>query len=116
MKIVLGYCVEKEHSHDYYITLLPVGLVSIASYLSHKGYDVILANFSRKSTNQILKEIENIKPQIAGFSLYTHNRSITFEIINKIKRAFPDIAIVLGGPHATFLSNEIIKRYPAVDT
>ncbi len=115
MKIVLGYCVQKEHSHDYYITLLPVGLVSIASYLSYKGYDVTLANFSKKSTNQILKEIENIKPQIVGFSLYTHNRNITLEIIHKIKRAFPQIVIVLGGPHATFLSNEIIKRYPSVD-
>ncbi|MDH7555200.1 MAG: B12-binding domain-containing radical SAM protein, partial [Spirochaetota bacterium] len=62
MKIVLGYCVEKEHSHDYYITLLPVGLVSIGTYLSQKGYDVTLANFSKKSPEQIVKEIKTIKP------------------------------------------------------
>lgn len=115
MKILLAYCVEKEHGHDYYITLLPVGLVSVASYLSDKGFDVTLANFSKKSTEQILKEIKTIKPQIIGFSLYTHNRCITFAVIQKIKRIFPHIVIVLGGPHATFLSQEIVTRYPAID-
>lgn len=115
MKILLGYCVEKEHRHDYYITLLPVGLVSIASYLSHKGYDVTLANFCKKSTEQIIKEIKTIKPNIIGFSLYTHNRCITFAIIQKIKKIFPHIVIILGGPHATFLSQQIVARYPSID-
>lgn len=115
MKIVLGYCVEKEHSHDYYITLLPVGLVSIGTYLSQKGYDVTLANFSKKSPEQIVKEIKTIKPHIIGFSLYTHNRVTTFSVIQKVKKVFPHSVIVLGGPHATFLSQEIIKRYPYID-
>ncbi|MCX8124990.1 MAG: cobalamin-dependent protein [Spirochaetes bacterium] len=115
MKIVLGYCVEKEHRNDYYLTLLPVGLVSIASYLSHKGFDVTLANFSKESLENIVKKIKEIKPQIIGFSLYTHNRHITFAIINKIKKILPKTVIVLGGPHATFLAKEIIAHYPAVD-
>ncbi|MEW6527257.1 MAG: radical SAM protein [Spirochaetota bacterium] len=115
MKIVLGYCVEKEHSHDYYITLLPVGLVSIGAYLSQKGYDVTLANFSKKSHEQIVNEIKTIKPHIIGFSLYTHNRFSTFSVMQKIKMMFPHSIVVLGGPHATFLSHEIIKRYPYID-
>ena len=115
MKILLGYCVEKEHYHDYYVTLLPLGLISIASYLSNGGYDVVLANFSKKSTEQIIKEITHIKPQLIGFSLFTHNRSITLHIVNKIKLLFPNSVIVLGGPHATFLDKEILQRYPSVD-
>lgn len=115
MKIILGYCVEKEHYNDYYITLLPVGLVSIASYLSHKGYDVTLANFAKKTPEQIVKEIKTIQPHIIGFSLYTHNRCSTFAVVQKIKNNFPHIKIVLGGPHATFLSHEIVTRYPYID-
>ena len=115
MKILLAYCAEKEHKNDYYITLLPVGLVSIASYLTHFNLDVTLANFSKKNTEQILKAIKDVKPTIIGFSLYTHNRTITLSLIRKIKKINPKIIIVIGGPHATFLSAEIISLFHEVD-
>ncbi len=115
MKILLAYLCHYADRHDYYMSLLPVGLTTLAAHLQKKGHEVILANFSRLGYRKSSREIAQIKPEVLGLSLYTHNRLDTLKLVRAVKIHLPRCRIILGGPHATHLADEILKRYPEVD-
>jgi radical SAM superfamily enzyme YgiQ (UPF0313 family) len=115
MKVLLAYLCHYQDRHDYFMSIIPVGLVSIAAYLESQGFEVTLANFSRLGHKKALRKITELKPDVLGLSLFSHNRIDTFKLITAVKKALPRIIITIGGPHATFLADEIIKRYREVD-
>ena len=51
---------------------------------------------------KIAAEILNQKPNILGISIYIWNRRQSFELIERLKKQDPSIAIVLGGPEVSF--------------
>ena len=51
---------------------------------------------------KIAAEILNQKPNILGVSIYIWNRRQSFELIERLKKQDPSIAIVLGGPEVSF--------------
>ncbi len=115
MKIILIYLCHYQDRQDYHISLMPVGLISIAAYLEKEGHEVILANYSQKGYRRALKEIHALKPDVAGVSLFTHNRVDTLKLVQGIRKSVPSCRIVVGGPHATFLTDELLKRYREID-
>ena len=115
MKVLLVYLCHYKDRNDYFMSLMPVGIVSIAAYLEKQGFDLTLANFSQLGHRKALHKITQIKPAVLGLSLFTHNRIDTLKLIKAVKKAFPRTLIVIGGPHATFLADEITKRYSEVD-
>ncbi|MCX7678882.1 MAG: cobalamin-dependent protein [Spirochaetes bacterium] len=115
MKILLAYLCHYQDRHDYYMSLLPVGLVSIAAYLQYKGHDVTLANFSKVGYRKAVKEICERKPDVLGISMFTHNRVDSIKLIQSVKKEIPKCTIVAGGPHVTFLTDEFLKRVPEID-
>jgi radical SAM superfamily enzyme YgiQ (UPF0313 family) len=115
MKVLLAYLCHYQDRHDYFMSIIPVGLVSIAAYLEKQGFDVNLANFSQMGHRKALHKITELTPDVLGLSLFTHNRIDTFKLIKAVKKARPRTTITIGGPHATFLADEIIRRYSEVD-
>jgi anaerobic magnesium-protoporphyrin IX monomethyl ester cyclase len=109
MKILLIYLCNYEDRHDHYIALMPVGLVSLAASLE-KDHEVILANFSQMGYRRALSKIGELKPELVGISLYTHNRTDSLRLATEIKKKLPGTVIVAGGPHATFLAEAIIEQ------
>ena len=71
MKVACIYLCNYKDKNDYYISLMPSGIISIASYLESKGFDVVLANLStygaKKGVDIILKE----DPDAIAISIYT---------------------------------------------
>ncbi len=115
MKILLAYLCNYQDRHDYYLSKMPVGIVSIAAYLQQQRYDVALANFSSLGHRKALAHIVHQKPDVLGLSLFTHNRSETLALIMAVKKVLPRTCVVVGGPHATFLAEQITKRYEQID-
>lgn len=115
MKILLAYLCHYEDRNDYYISLLPVGLVSLAAYLQSLGYEVTLANFSQRGYRKALKDIHALRPDVLGVSMFTHNRVDSIKLIQGVKKNLPKCKIITGGPHVTFLTDEYLKRYPEID-
>jgi anaerobic magnesium-protoporphyrin IX monomethyl ester cyclase len=115
MKILLAYLCNYKERKDYFTSLMPVGLLSIAAYLEQKGYEVILANFSRTGFRKTAERITKLKPDVVGISMYTHNRADSLKLAQGIKKSLRGVRIILGGPHATFLADEIIRRYSYID-
>ncbi len=115
LKILLAYLCSYQDRSDYYLSLMPVGLVYLASSLEQGGHEVILANFSTMGYRRAVKRIADIEPDVVGISLFTHNRIDSLKLARGIKRRMPKTVVLAGGPHATFLADELIGREVGID-
>ncbi len=116
---------------------IPIGLSYLASFLKGKGHqaEVYNADFSSpkyvgyKSLYEnyssylsclnnldgeiwqgIIKEVREHKPDIVGITLKTGSYKSACNIAFLIKRNFPEIITVAGGPHATILPHETAQE------
>ncbi|HBW21952.1 MAG: hypothetical protein A2X28_01860 [Elusimicrobia bacterium GWA2_56_46] len=58
--------------------------------------------------------VEEMKPQAAGFQIFSMNRVATFAAIEKLHSLYPEIRIVVGGVHASIMYEQILIRFPYV--
>lgn len=115
MKITCTYLCDYADRGDYYLSLMPYGITSIASFLEKSGHEVTLANLSSfgysKGAELTLKD----NPDAVAVSIFSFNRTESFKYIKELKKRNRRIVIIAGGQHPTFLSEQIISRYPEID-
>lgn len=84
----------------------PLGLGYLASSLRKKGFEVNLLDFAkqgltvRSAAEKIIKE----KPRFLGISILTYNYNKTKDLIRSVKKAAPEIMIIIGGAHVCALA------------
>jgi radical SAM superfamily enzyme YgiQ (UPF0313 family) len=111
------------HPFDLQPHLGLLSLIAVAEGAGHKGtlYDPKLAlNRGRLSFDSSLyKEIANdllrSNPDVVGLTTLGCNFICTLKVAAHLKAMRPELPILLGGPHATILDQEIIKRFPQFD-
>lgn len=88
----------------------PLGLGYIASVLRDCGYNVEICDMgSQKLTlKNILDKIDG-KYSVVGISSMIANHGNCMRLAKVLKESFPDIKIIMGGPQATFIPEEILK-------
>jgi len=104
------------------IRIPPFSLISLGSYLYGKGYTVKIVDcreliYKHKTNNYIpflLEIVNDFRPEVVGINILTalfyEARRISF----KLKSKFPDITLIVGGPHPsvepllTFKQNQYI--------
>ncbi|MCE5265040.1 MAG: cobalamin-dependent protein [Deltaproteobacteria bacterium] len=115
MKIACSYLCDYRDRNDYFLSLMPWGISSIAAYLERENHTVILANLSQhgaiKGAEIILKE----KPDAVAVSIFSFNRTESFQLIRELKRKNRNLIIIAGGQHPTFLHEQILSEYPEID-
>jgi len=83
-----------------------IGIASLAASLQNAGHksDIILMSHCK----DLKEEIERFRPGLIGFSALTgaHNEVLELSAFVRKETGIPTI---LGGPHATYYSEEIIK-------
>ncbi len=91
--------------------LPPLGLCYIAAYLEKHGHTVKIMDCpAHKQTQEdVLKEIENFKPDVIGLAAVTVLIDRAIEISEKVKKNFPEVVVVIGGPHPTRMPEETLK-------
>ncbi len=91
--------------------LPPLGLCYIASYLEKHGHEVKIMDCPAHMQTQddVLKEVEEFKPDVVGLAAVTLLIDRAVEITTKIKNLFPDITVIVGGPHPTRLPEETLE-------
>ncbi len=127
----------------FYNRYFPVGLVSIGTVLRNAGHEVFVydADFNerpslldytrlpehygryldalRNPDHPILAEvratIRRIEPELVGISNWTTFAASAFRMAEISKSLLPSCPVVMGGPHATAQSEEILRISPAVD-
>lgn len=95
---------------------VPIGLLSIASFMENKGIRVGLldAYCQRMPIRKVMQEIRNLKPKIIGISVNIFSFLQAAIYTEEIKKNFPDIKVIWGGPHPT-VAAEICLRTAPVD-
>lgn len=115
MKILCVYLCDFIDRDDYYLSLMPVGIVSIASFLEDEGHEVILANFSGYGYLKAAIETASIGPDAVAISIFSFNRTESLKYITELKRRYKRAVIIAGGQHPTFLAEQLISRYSEID-
>ncbi len=93
---------------------MPLGLGYIASMLENEGYEVNIVdayclNFSWQELDE---KIKRFSPDIIGITSLSDQRASCFQLIKLIKSIDPKIKVVLGGPHATLMYEQILQKFP----
>lgn len=93
----------------------PLGLASLAAVLEKNDYkvEILDANALQLSEYEIVKKADNA--DIIGITAMTPVINSAIRIAKGIKQNNPNSAIILGGPHATILPEDILNNVCEVD-
>jgi radical SAM superfamily enzyme YgiQ (UPF0313 family) len=119
MKVVLVNPPESTYQDHFSRThpYAPLGLAYLAAYIRERGVDVeiIDAHIEKLKLNILLKRIDKAQPNLIGMSIFTQGRFPAMEFARGIKRYFPKIPLVVGGPHATLCTEDLLQNVPEID-
>ncbi len=92
------------------------GLGYIAEILKLSGveYDVLDMS-SGYGYKHLRKRIEVFKPDLIGVSMMTYRYKETYSLIRNIKKDYPEIDIVTGGPHISLFRERVLRDCPEID-
>jgi radical SAM superfamily enzyme YgiQ (UPF0313 family) len=111
----------------YQFALQPhLGLISLIAVAEQAGHEGLLydpkVDLQRKrlpldSTlyRRIAEAILAQSPDVVGLTTLGCNFICTAKIAAHLKAAHPELPILLGGPHATILAAQILRRFPQFD-
>lgn len=101
------------------------GLLSLGTYLKHKGYDVYGIDLNYPYTNMrerylrspvyLVEEIKRFNPDVCGITTLTHTRYNAYYWAKVVKGLNKNIIVVLGGIHTSAEHASILKNFPQVD-
>ena len=96
---------------------LPMGLAYLAGFLEEKGHEVkVIDCLALDIDHEKLKsEISNYQPDIVGITSIAPLTHSALLAAKTAKNALPQVKVVLGGPHATFMDEQVITEEAAVD-
>jgi len=88
----------------------PVGLLYLAAVLERNGFSarVLDANVLKLSNHEVLKRIKKVKPEIVGISANVVLARAAKELAVMVKKKFPEIFIVMGGPIVSALPEDFL--------
>ncbi|MGE0706730.1 MAG: radical SAM protein [Planctomycetota bacterium] len=106
----------------------PLGLLLLASVLEAEGCQAHLLDLNlrakqgrldarRSLRNQFVQSLPKRSSDIdlIGVTAWSYNFDVTMEFVEAARRKHPGVPIVLGGPHTTFVDEEVLQRFDAVD-
>lgn len=94
----------------------PLGIGYLSEYLESHGIQTrVLDMGTGKKMDQaedlIFQNIENFNPSLLGISLNSMCFKRSVEIISNVHKKYPDLSIVVGGPTASSMGVELLKKY-----
>ena len=114
MKILFIYSIESPLSVEKPLDTplyTQFGISYISSFLKQFNHNtkllILSRSFGNKNYNIIRKKIENFKPKIIGFYSVASQYKFISNISKFIKSNYPEIFLIIGGPHATLNPEEV---------
>lgn len=93
----------------------PLGLAIIAAVLEKAGYSVTLLDANVLGLSPEDTATEAVGADIVGITAMTPTINAALNIAALLKKADPDIKIIMGGPHVTLLPEETLSLSPNID-
>ncbi len=96
--------------------LPPLGLACLAAFIREYNFsvEIIDAPALELTVDDIIKLVEEKNPRVIGITSLTSRFNKAVDIAKKIKMK-RNVIIILGGVHATILSEEIMNQYDCFD-
>lgn len=93
----------------------PLGILYLASYARAKRPDFEFAAIDgyQEDPRELTRQILAYGPRVLGVSFGTQSATGAYQLINEVKERAPDMIVVAGGPHATFIPDEVYQRSKA---
>ncbi len=94
----------------------PVGLGYIAEALSNNNILCRVVDMTLEySLKGLIKKILQFQPDLIGFSLMTSQYKDSYKLISSIYEQFPELEIVVGGPHISIFRESVLKECEAIN-
>ncbi len=108
---------DKKTTSKFPMSGAPLGIAYLAGYLRDKKINVgvIDAPIMGWDFSKTAEEAIKSEAKIVGISCLTENRYSATKTLNEIKRRRKDIITIIGGLHATFSDELMLKNYKAID-
>lgn len=93
-----------------------LGLGFVAASLERSGHEVRILDLGieGESRKAISQAIQKAAPDAVGITVLTPTWSSALRVAQTVKEADPKVPVILGGIHASVLTDEVLKE-PAVD-
>jgi len=104
------------HSLEIYriagINAPPLGLAWIAAVLEQHGHKVKIIDTPtlRVTLKEFITEVKSWNPDLIGISLQTPTAPKGYRAILQLRRELPDVPIVVGGTHPTYMYEEALNN------
>ncbi|RLF54067.1 MAG: hypothetical protein DRN37_10735, partial [Thermoplasmata archaeon] len=77
---------------------------------------VVIDAFCENLTeNELVSRIVKEEPNMVGLNCSTHTFLDAIATLSEVKEKLPDTVLAMGGYHATFAAEYILREYPCVD-
>jgi radical SAM superfamily enzyme YgiQ (UPF0313 family) len=96
---------------------LPIGLAYLAAVLERSSHEVKILDCPTLRINyeQLKKKIGDFDPEVAGITSMTPTINSAFAAAHAVKEVKSDAMVVIGGPHATFMDEQILSDVADID-
>jgi radical SAM superfamily enzyme YgiQ (UPF0313 family) len=105
----------------------PVGLLLLAAILEKEGREVSLVDLNLAHKQDRIDPKRSLRAQyrallppkgevdLFGITTWSYAFDVTMELVEEIRKRYKGVPIVLGGPHVTFLDEEVMRTFSAID-
>jgi radical SAM superfamily enzyme YgiQ (UPF0313 family) len=93
----------------------PLGLLYIGAMLESDGHNVEILDYYMENITREKLEKYLLSSDAVGMTVLTDDYKAAAEISKMIKEIDPNIPIIIGGPHCTFLQKRSLKDIPYAD-
>jgi len=96
----------------------PLGLLYLASSLREEREDEVVvcdAFCAGMDVDALVTKILSESPDVVGLNCSTHTFLDAVRVLERVRDGLPESRIVLGGYHATFATENILRNYPFID-
>ncbi|MFA5337141.1 MAG: cobalamin-dependent protein, partial [Candidatus Omnitrophota bacterium] len=106
----------KESGYGDRLNFPPVGLGYLSQYLERENiaHDVIDTG-AGLNEDDVFQKVKLFDPELLAFSLNSICFPRSLVLIAKLKKNFPNVAIVIGGPHASTKQAALLKENATID-
>jgi radical SAM superfamily enzyme YgiQ (UPF0313 family) len=90
-----------------------LGILYLSGYLRSKKKDVRVHYLDALlSLTEHLKRLEQIHPDLYGLSFSNLREADAFETIRAVKKRYPNLPVLCGGPYPTVMAEQILRDLP----
>ncbi len=93
-----------------YSVIEPLGLLHLAGLARDEGWERKIHLVKDHDFESFFKKVKEYKPNVVGFNVYTGNHLQLHAAFQRLKKDYPNIVTVVGGPHPTYFPAESARN------